>query len=167
MKKLSLSRFAGTFLLIVSVSLSLAGSVHASARMPEFVLKSVVDGADVDSRSFSGKVLLVSFFATWCPPCIEEISTFIELQTNYANDGFSVVALSVDQGDPAAVANLVDKKNINYPVLMADEKTMENFGGVYGIPVSFLVNMEGNVVKKYPGYVPKSILQKDIQSMLN
>jgi len=167
MKKLSLSRFAGAFLLIVSVSLILTGSVQASARMPEFVLKSAVNGADVDSRSFSGKVLLVSFFATWCPPCIEEISTFIELQTSYANDGFSVVALSVDQGDPAAVANLVDKKNINYPVLMADEKTMENFGGVYGIPVSFLVNMEGNVVKKYPGYVPKSILQKDIQSMLN
>ena len=56
MKKLSLSRFAGAFLLIVSVSLILTGSVQASARMPEFVLKSVVNGADVDSRSFSGKV---------------------------------------------------------------------------------------------------------------
>lgn len=167
MKKLSLSYLAGTVLLIVSVSLSLAVSVHASARMPEFVLKNVVDGAEVDSRSFSGKVLLVSFFATWCPPCIEEIPTFIELQTSYADEGFSVVALSVDQGGPEAVATLVGKKKINYPVLMADEETMEKFGGVYGIPVSFLVNMEGNVVKKYPGYVPKSILQKDIQSMLN
>ncbi|SHO49716.1 TlpA disulfide reductase family protein [Desulfopila aestuarii] len=167
MKKLSLSCLAGAVLLIVSVSLSLAVSVHASARMPEFVLKNVVDGAEVDSRSFSGKVLLVSFFATWCPPCIEEIPTFIELQTSYADEGFSVVALSVDQGGPEAVATLVGKKKINYPVLMADEETMEKFGGVYGIPVSFLVNMEGNVVKKYPGYVPKSILQKDIQSMLN
>lgn len=167
MKKLSLSRFAGTILLIVSVSLSFAGSVHASARMPDFVLKSVVDGADVDSRTFAGKVLLISFFATWCPPCIEEISTFIELQTNYEGDGFSVVALSVDQGGSEAVATLVEKKNINYPVLMADEETMESFGGVYGVPVSFLVNMEGNVVKKYPGYVPESILKKDIRSMLN
>ena len=167
MKKLSLSCLAGAVLLIVSVSLSLAVSVHASARMPEFVLKNVVDGTEVDSRSFSGKVLLVSFFATWCPPCIEEIPTFIELQTSYADEGFSVVALSVDQGGPEAVATLVGKKKINYPVLMADEETMEKFGGVYGIPVSFLVNMEGNVVKKYPGYVPKSILQKDIQSMLN
>lgn len=167
MKKLSLSRFAGAVILILSVSLGLAGSVHASARMPEFALKSAVDGAEVDSRSFSGKVLLISFFATWCPPCIEEISTFIELQTSYADSGFSIVALSVDQGGPEAVATLVDKKKINYPVLMADEGVMEDFGGVYGIPVSFLVNMEGNVVKKYPGYVPKSILQKDIQSMLN
>lgn len=167
MKKLTLSRFVGAVLWFISVSLCFAGPVHASARMPEFVLKSVVDGSAVESRSFSGKVLLISFFATWCPPCIEEIPTFIELQTSYAEDGFSVVALSVDQGGAEVVASLVEKKKINYPVLMADEETMESFGGVYGVPVSFLVNMEGNVVKKYPGYVPKSILQKDIQSMLN
>lgn len=167
MKKLFLSRFAGALLLVVCMSLIHTGSLQAAARMPDFVLKSAVDGADVDSRSFSGKVLLISFFATWCPPCIEEIPTFIELQKNYAKDGFSVIGLSVDQGGPTVVANLVSKKDINYPVLMADNETMENFGGVYGVPVSFLVNMEGNVVKKYPGYVPKSILQKDILSILN
>lgn len=135
--------------------------------MPQFALKNVVDGVEVDSQVFSGKVLLISFFATWCPPCIEEIPTFIELQNSYGEKGFSVVALSVDQGGPSVVAKLVEKKQINYPVLMADNETMESFGGVYGVPVSFLVNMEGNVVKKYPGYVPKSILTKDIMSVLN
>jgi thiol-disulfide isomerase/thioredoxin len=167
MKKLAPSRLAGVLLMALLFSLSQVGSSQAGARMPEFVLKSVVDGAEVDSRSFAGKVLLISFFATWCPPCIEEIPTFIDLQESYGQEGFSVIGLSVDQGGPDEVARMVEKKRINYPVLMADNETMENFGGVYGIPVSFLVNMEGNVVKKYPGYVPKTVLQKDIQSILN
>jgi len=167
MKKLSLSWLAGIVFLAVAFNILPVDSVHAAARMPEFILKSAVDGKEVHSRTFAGKVLLVSFFATWCPPCIEEIATFIELQESYGQDGFSVIGLSVDQGGPIAVAKLVESKKINYPVLMADNQTMEDFGGVYGVPVSFLVNMQGNVVKKYPGYVPKSILKKDILSILN
>jgi len=151
----------------LALCLFFSHSASAAAQMPPFLLKNVVNGESVDSQSFAGKVLLISFFATWCPPCIEEIPTFIDLQNRYGKDGFSVVALSVDQEGAAAVARLVHKKNVNYPVLMADNETMENFGGVYGIPVSFLVNKEGNVVKKYPGYVPESILTKDILSILN
>ncbi len=167
MKKISRSFSAGAVFVALALSLFFAHTASAAARMPQFALKNVVDGVEVDSQVFSGKVLLISFFATWCPPCIEEIPTFIELQNSYGEKGFSVVALSVDQGGPSVVAKLVEKKQINYPVLMADNETMESFGGVYGVPVSFLVNMEGNVVKKYPGYVPKSILTKDIMSVLN
>lgn len=167
MKKLSGSFLAGVVAVALAASLSFSGFAQAAARMPQFVLKSAVDNVDVDSQAFSGKVLLVSFFATWCPPCIEEIPSLIELQDEFGKAGFSVIALSVDQGGTEAVARLAEKKKINYPVLMADEETMEEFGGVYGVPVAFLVNKEGNVVKKYPGYVPKSILSKDIQSIMN
>lgn len=139
---------------------------QAATRMPDFSLNSVVDGNAVSSSSFDGKVLLVTFFATWCPPCIEEIPTLKQLHSQLATEGFSVVALSVDQSGPADVAKLVKKKAINYPVLMADEEVMKNFGGVYGIPVSFLVNKKGNVVKKYTGYVSGKTLLKDIKSIL-
>lgn len=167
MKKLSRSFLAGVVGVALVMSLSCSGLADAAARMPQFVLKSALDSSNVDSQAFSGKVLLISFFATWCPPCIEEIPSLVELQNEYGKDGFSVIALSVDQGGSEAVARLAEKKNINYPVLMADEETMENFGGVYGVPVAFLVNKEGNVVKKYPGYVPKATLSKDIQSIMN
>jgi thiol-disulfide isomerase/thioredoxin len=167
MKKLSRSLVAGVVAVALVMGLSCSSFANAAAKMPQFVLKSAVDSSDVDSQVFSGKVLLVSFFATWCPPCIEEIPSLVELQEEYGKDGFSVIGLSVDQGGPEAVARLAEKKKINYPVLMADEETMEAFGGVYGVPVAFLVNREGNVVKKYPGYVPKSILSKDIQSIMN
>lgn len=167
MKNLSRSFFLGTLAIAMVMSLAFQATANASAKMPQFILKSAVDGKEVNSNSFEGKVLLISFFATWCPPCIEEIPTFKHLQKKYKDKGFSIVALSVDQGGPSVVAKLVKKKNIKYPVLMADNETMQNFGGVYGVPVSFLVNKEGNVVKKYPGYVPKSILTKDIESVMN
>lgn len=141
-------------------------SLFAATKMPSFSLPDVVSGETVNSSSFEGKSLLVTFFATWCPPCIQEVPTLIELQKSYKNMGFSVIGLSVDQGGSKVVKKLVLKKSINYPVMMTDDRTMQNFGGVYGIPVSFLVNKKGNVVKKYTGYIAKSVLEKDIKKIL-
>jgi len=140
--------------------------VLASTKMPAFALESVRDGKRINSDSFEGKALLITFFATWCPPCLQEIPALVKLQEEFGANGFSVVALSVDQGGSEPVAELVDQQAINYPVLMADAETAENFGGVYGIPVSFLVNKSGNVVKRYPGLVPHSVLVKDVQSLI-
>ena len=75
--------------------------------------------------------------------------------------------LGVDQQGKASVAKFVDKRDINYPVLLAKSQTTRDFGGIYGIPVAFLVNQSGNVVKKYTGYVQHDILEKDIRSLLN
>jgi thiol-disulfide isomerase/thioredoxin len=140
---------------------------QAATQMPSFALESVRDGKIVKSNVFDGKVLLLTFFATWCPPCVEEIPVLVELQNELADTGFSVVGLSVDQQGPSIVASFVEKRAINYPVLMAESKTTMDFGGVYGIPVAFLVNKSGNVVKKYTGYVQHEILEKDIRSLLN
>jgi thiol-disulfide isomerase/thioredoxin len=138
----------------------------ASTKMPAFVLENVVDGKNVDSTDFQGKALLVTFFATWCPPCMQEIPTLVELQQEFAEEGFSVIGLSVDQGGSAEVARLVERQAINYPVLMADAQTAENFGGVFGIPVSYLVNKSGNVVKQYTGLIPHAVLAKDVRSVI-
>ncbi len=141
--------------------------VSAASKMPSFVLPDVVSGTKIDSQQFSGKTLLVTFFATWCPPCMQEVPDLIELQSKYASKGFSVVGLAVDQGGPGAVKKLVEKRSINYPVLMANSATARAFGGVVGIPTSFLVNSKGTVVKKYPGYVPHVLLENDIKKIMN
>jgi peroxiredoxin len=151
---------------IVCLCVLVTTSLYAATKMPSFTLPDVVSGETVNSSSFKGKSLLVTFFATWCPPCIQEVPTLIKLQNSYKDKGFSVIGLSVDQGGSKVVKKLVLKKSINYPVMMADDMTMQNFGGVYGIPVSFLVNKKGNVVKKYTGYIAKSVLEKDIKKIL-
>ncbi len=153
-----------TALLLIS---PLAGNqLQAATKMPSFALEDVLTGKPIDSSTFSGKSLLVTFFATWCPPCVQEIPNLIALQNEYSDNGFSVVAISVDQ-EKDVVQNLVTRKEINYPVMMADEAVTRDFGGVYGIPTSFLVSSKGTVVKKYSGYVPHSVLVKDLQQIIN
>lgn len=160
-------QFKKVLLLIsVGVLVFLVTTSYSSTQMPQFELPDATNGEKVNSSSFDGKTLLLTFFATWCPPCIEELPTLIQLQNEYGDDNFSVIGLSVDQGGARAVKRLIEKKSINYPVLMADSQVMHDFGGVYGIPVSFLINKKGNVVKKYTGYVPKSILEKDLKKIL-
>lgn len=167
MKQIMHFRLLGRLLATLVVVMIWAGGAAAATKMPSFVLPDAVTGAPVDSKQFAGKTLLITFFATWCPPCMQEVPDLINLQKKYGDKGFSVVALSVDESGAKVVKKLVEKRSINYPVLMAAKSTARDFGGVVGIPTSFLVNREGIVVKKFPGYVPHVVLEKDIQRIMN
>jgi len=145
---------------------SMTPRVGEHMKMVHFNLPSASGNNMVDSKEFAGKVLLVTFFATWCPPCIQEIPTLIKLQDSFQAEGFSVIGLSVDEDGVAPVKRLIDKTGINYPVLMADNKVARGFGGVSGIPVTFLVNHKGELVKKYLGYVEHSVLNDEIKKMI-
>lgn len=158
--------FAPVIIVLITVLQFLIIPAYSATRMPAFSLENVKTGEEVASDTFAGKSLLITFFATWCPPCIQEIPNLIEVQNEFGPKKFSVVALSVDQGGSTLVKKLVEKKKINYPVMMADSRVTSDFGGVYGIPTSFLINRRGNVVKKYTGYIPHSVLIKDIKQVL-
>ncbi len=167
MKQINCSRrvrllFAALILMAVFVQ-----PVVAASKMPSFVLPDVMTGDDINSEQFTGKTLLVTFFATWCPPCMQEVPNLIKLQKDYEGKGFSVVALSMDEGGSGIVKKLVEKRSINYPVLMAEGSIARDFGGVVGIPTSFLINSKGTVVKKYPGYVSYVVLENDIKKIMN
>lgn len=141
-------------------------SVQGAVNLPPFALPAAVDGSMVTSEHYQGKAMLITFFATWCPPCLQEIPALKEVHAKFAPQGFAVVALSVDEGGSEVVARLVRQASINYPVLMADKTTTRNFGDVVAIPTSFLVNKNGHVVKKYPGFVSRGLLERDIESVL-
>lgn len=152
-------------LVCVLFLLALSGKVLATP-MPDFTLPSAVDGKHISSDTFKGKVLLVTFFATWCPPCRQEIPSLIQLQKNFSPKGFSVLGLSLDDGNFEIVNRLVEDDNINYPVLMADSEVVNGFGGIGGIPTSFLVNHKGRMVRSYAGYVSHELLQQDIEQII-
>ena len=141
-------------------------TVLAVKAMPDFALSSATDGKIVNSKDFKGKVLLVTFFATWCPPCRQEIPEFIELQKTLGDKGFSIVGISVDEGGSEPVKKLIEIEQINYPVLMADESVINGFGGISGVPTSFLINSKGSVVKNYPGYAPRHLVEEDVKELL-
>ena len=164
MKKIFLFFIVGGLLLSPAFADNAAFVAQAAVKMPAFTLPEATSGREVKSDSFAGKAMLVTFFASWCPTCLEELPVLVRMHKEFASKGFSVVGLAVDQGE--AVRGLVRRDGINFPVLLADVSTAENFGGVYMIPVSFLVNKSGQVVKKYPGPAPEGVLEQDIRSVL-
>lgn len=138
----------------------------ASSTLPSFSLESATDGKKMDSKELKGKVVLINFWATWCPPCREEIPSLIKLQDEFGPKGLAVVGLSVDQGGVANVQKFIKKAGINYPILMADSATNRSFGGVFGIPASFIFDKEGNLVKSFPGLVSGEALTQTLKTLL-
>ncbi len=155
-----------TIFLITFLLLCAGANAQAATKMPHFALPSAEDGSLVDSESYKGQVMLINFWATWCPPCRKEIPSLIKLQNEFGSKGFTVIGLSTDQGGSKVVVKLMKKMGVNYPILMADSKTPRAFGGILGIPTSFLVNKKGYVVKRYDGYVDHNTLLRDLKSVI-
>ena len=97
-------------------------AVQTPATAPEFALRDLA-GKSHRLAEWRGKLVLLNFWATWCPPCREEIPLFIDLQRRYAGQGLQIVGISID--DPAAVARYWQDMKINYPLLLADDATLD------------------------------------------
>ncbi len=153
------------FIMVVGV-LAFAHLSLAAVSMPSFTLPKALDGNLVESSVYKGHAMLVTFFATWCPPCRQEIPVLKSIQEKYNQQKFTVIALSLDKKGPEIVTELIKIEKINYPVLMADKITAKKFDEVVMLPTSFLINKKGNVVKTYRGYISQSVLEKDIGTVL-
>lgn len=101
-----------------------------------------LDGRQVDSASLKGKVVLVHFWATWCPPCREEMPALDAFYRQHAKDGLEVVAISLDDAaDRAKVRDFV--KSYAFPVAMMGDARVAGFGRVWVLPLSFLIDRKG------------------------
>ena len=125
-----------------------------------------LDGNPVSSADWRGRVVLLNFWATWCGPCRAEIPDLIRLQEQYA-DQFLVVGLSTDVDPPNKVKAFADEMNINYPVVMAPPEIEARFGGVFGLPTSFLLDTEGRIVQKHIGLLDPALYELEIRALLN
>ncbi len=111
-----------------------------------------------------GKVVILDFWATWCPPCKAEIPSFIELQKKYEKEGLIVIGAALDE--PGKVADFARKFGINYPVGLAGQEQAKAYGGIRGIPTTFVIDRQGNIVRNYTGFRPKMVFENDIKELL-
>ncbi|MCL5266504.1 MAG: TlpA family protein disulfide reductase [Bacteroidetes bacterium] len=132
---------------------------------PDFTLMSS-DGKQVSLSDYKGKVVVVDFWATWCPPCKAEIPDFIKLYSQYKNDGFQMLGISVDQGGLKAVVPFMKQYGVNYPILLASDQVVSAYGGIQGIPTTFVIDKHGKVRAAFEGYRPASVFEDLVQKLL-
>jgi thiol-disulfide isomerase/thioredoxin len=159
-----------TSCLLLVLSLGLLPAARAKpvppVAAPQWTLKDV-NGKPVPFSQFKGKVVIVDFWATWCPPCRTEIPGYVALQKKYADDGLVFVGISVD-GDDAiqAVKDFVKQFNINYLIVMADDKIQDSFGVNQGYPTTFIIDRDGQIRNKKVGREPTANYEKEILAVL-
>ncbi|MGA2182483.1 MAG: TlpA disulfide reductase family protein [Bryobacteraceae bacterium] len=117
---------------------------------PDFTLKDS-NGATVRLSDYRGKVVLLDFWATWCTPCQVEIPWFMEFEQSLKGKGFAVVGVSMDEDGWDVVKPYIQRRRINYRILLGDDHTGQLYGGVESLPMTFLLDRQGRVAAVHIG----------------
>ncbi len=119
-------------------------------RAPEFTLPAP-NGRSISLSDFRGKVVMVHFWATWCPPCVEELPTLAKLNQSLAGQDFEMFAVSVDEGGADAVTSFLHQNNLNVPVLLDTDHAISSKYGTYKFPETYILDRAGIVRYKIIG----------------
>ena len=165
-KIIGMALAAGAICLIFPLLGRSAPGVAGQTVAPVWSLEDV-DGKTVRSTDFKGKVVILDFWATWCGPCREEIPKFIALQKQYEKQGLVVVGLSVDENGADAVKPFAQRLGINYPIVLADQKTQAAFGGIEAVPTTYIIDRNGRIAKEHVGFTDKNEFENEIKPLLN
>jgi cytochrome c biogenesis protein CcmG/thiol:disulfide interchange protein DsbE len=137
------------------------GELAGSA--PAFTLTDL-NGKPVSLADFRGKVVVLNFWATWCPPCRREIPDFIDLQREYGSRGVQIVGIALDE--PEKVQAFARQNGMNYPVLLGSDEISMKYGGIEGIPTTFIIDKDGKIVNRFEGFRPREVFEAEIKQLL-
>lgn len=158
------------FVLFIVGSLSinpgqtLAGGVHPAKEAPDFIL-SDINGKRIGLSDFKGKVILIDFWATWCPFCRESIPILKSLYSDYKDKGLEIVGIALEYDGGETLRRFAKEKSIAYHLAVGEERLATEYSA-YGVPTRFLINREGKIVKKFIGYQDKEIFVAAIKQLL-
>jgi cytochrome c biogenesis protein CcmG/thiol:disulfide interchange protein DsbE len=161
---------ARVLMLALLLALSANGSAKTPVKLkpgdvaPQFV-RSDVQGHSFDLNAQRGKIVLIDFWASWCPPCIIAIPHLSQLQKKYGAHGFQVVGVSMDDSANTTKKTMQEIR-FNYPVVLGDAKLGNLYGGVLGLPLQFLMGTDGKILAIRSGAFAPTALDKEIAAAL-
>jgi peroxiredoxin len=150
---------------LAGCSTSTTGGKPAAKPAPQFSFSSL-EGKTVAMKDLTNKVVVVDFWATWCGPCREEIPHLNKLYAELKGKGFEIVGVSMDTDGTDVVKEFARELRIQYPIVMGNEKDAEAFGGIIGLPTTFIIDRQGNVAKKYIGLPPAEDMERVIKELV-
>ena len=166
----------GVLILVIPVLLAILIPRHestppssvkpASVRrsMPDFALHDL-GGSTWQLSAHRGEVVLVNFWATWCPPCREETPGLVRIANHYAAKGLTVAGVNMDDGGAAPVRDFVRDYHLPYPVMRPDSSFLLA-NEIESLPTTFLIDRQGRIAKTYVGEVREAVFRADIESLL-
>ncbi len=151
--------------MILLTGCSAAENTAAAEKAPDFSLPDI-KGKTVRLSDYNNKVVLLNFFATWCPPCRGEIPDFIDMTNTHDSERFAIIGISVEKGDDTTVRRFATEGRINYPILMDDGLVSKTYGPIHSIPTTFIIDKKGNIIQKIIGSRTKAEFEKIIEPLL-
>jgi len=151
-------------LLVLAVGLLAAGCATAEGeKAADFALPSI-DGTTVKLSDYRGKIVILNFWASWCPPCRKELPDFAAFHRENREKGVAVVGIAVDEAVPA-IKKLVAESGVGYPVVLGDRKLQADYGGIRAVPTTFVIDKAGTIVKKHLGMMSKADLEAAVKAI--
>jgi cytochrome c biogenesis protein CcmG/thiol:disulfide interchange protein DsbE len=154
--------FVVSAMVVLSAGFQTACALEAGQSAPDFTLADM-DGKRVSLSEFNGKVIIINFFANWCPPCRMEIPDFITLQRMYGPKNFTVIGISLVNAQDTK--KFADEMGINYPLLIDNDAVSEMYGPIRSIPTTYVIGKDSKIARVYVGMRTKDVFEKDIKAL--
>lgn len=143
---------------------SVGGAAVPQQLAPGFSLTDLA-GRKLDLDTFRGQVVLLNFWATWCAPCRAEIPEFVDLQSKYRDLGLQVIGISLDD-EVQPVRAFIRQIKMNYRIALGDAGLAERYGGILGLPVSFLIGCDGRIYARHSGRADTTQIERELKPLL-
>ena len=155
----------GIVFIAILIVFSPASIFGQEARAPQFALKDI-NGATVRLRSYRGKVVLINFWATWCPPCRAEMPDLVRLQRQYARQGLQIIGITYPPEEKNRVRRFARSLKVNYPIILGTSQLKARFSSEETLPLTVVIDRDGKVNDIISGILLRQEFDEKIKPLL-